>query len=124
MLRQTQVSNLSATLQVVEIALRSLQDTPLDDHGQDALRLVDSLHKDAAETLGDLDALVDATSARRTSDRVDGVAPALEPLPKVARFRWLRKNKQIEGLRMRLRAVNRSLSTALTALNTIQIASS
>ena len=101
-------------LRVVEISLRSLRRSD-DPSTQDTLREINTLHRQAALTLSELDTLVNE-KLRNTSN-----SGTLEK-PKLAKWAWLRHEKDLERLRLQIRNTSSALSTALTALNGIQLA--
>ena len=92
-------------------------DPPLSIPGADrALRDIEALHKDAANTLAELDVLV---STKLQAQRISNPSSR----PKVAVWNWVRQAKQLEQFRMQMHRIINSLSAALTALNGMHLAS-
>jgi hypothetical protein len=95
----------------VELALRSLQTADYSAI-QDVLHDISNLHRQTSITLSELDTLV-TEKLRSTTQN------ASTSYPKVAKWSSVRQAERLEKLQSQIRNTTNTLSTTMTALNTI-----
>jgi hypothetical protein len=107
------MSALRTVLRAVEISLASSQGGK-NDEIQLILEETEALRSRISAALYELDVLV--------HDKLQGASRRASPSsPTVAKFAWLRQQKQLERLRAKLRNMTGSLTAILTALNSVQL---